>query len=79
MTDSFRMTTEMSAAFGYDDLGNAPDLLAEKDRKVLQEGSWTRSSADMICWRCNIAYRLHPRVQGALWLRRTCDAGLVKL
>lgn len=79
MTDSFRMTTAMATAMGYDQHGNAPDLLSPKDAAALEDNDWKRADGNAICWICNSTYYLHPRVQGALWLRRTCDQGLVKL
>lgn len=71
--------TTMADAFGYDEWGNAPHLLAPVDAKALEENNWTRAAGDTICEHCGLTYRQHPEVQGCLWLRRTCKGGLVKL
>jgi hypothetical protein len=73
----FHGTTEMLRRAGYDDMGNAPHLVAEQDRLVLERGGDRRVGGDALC-SCGSEYRLHPLVQGALWLHRSCD-GLVKL
>lgn len=70
------MTTAMKEAFGYDDLGNAPRLLAEMDRLDMERGI-KRAGGGVIC-SCGVLYHNHPPVQGALWLTRTCQ-GLFKL
>lgn len=70
-------TTTMQDNFGYDADGNAPHLLAEQDRIALDRGEDRRVSGDALCV-CGTAYRLHPDVQGALWLKRGCEF-LVKL
>ena len=75
----FRMTTNMAAALGYDSMGNNEVLLASCDAAILEAGTWKRVSGDVVCSRCSMPYRLHPPVQGALYLIRTCDNGLVKL
>ena len=77
MTSSWG-TTAMQKAFGYDDMGNAPHLLAEVDRAALDAGQDRRVSGDAICPICGSAYRVHPDVQGALWAKRGCEF-LVKL
>lgn len=74
-----RGTTEMLAHFGYDAFGNAEHLLAPRDKVVLLDGSWIRADGEASCQMCGVAYRLHPEVQGALWLRRSCSGLLVKL
>jgi len=71
------MTTAMSVAFGYDDHGNSPALLAEADRLVIDAGKFVRVAGEAPC-QCGSLYRHHPTVQGAIWLHRACD-GLVKL
>lgn len=70
------LTTAMREAFGYDSFGNAEDLIAEKDKRVIEAGI-NRASGGVIC-RCRLPYYSHPPVQGALWLTRTCE-GLYKL
>lgn len=75
---SYRMTDAMQTALGYDDLGNNPDLLCDKDRIALDTGNWIRASGDATCKLCGSLYRIHPPVQGCLALIRGCD-GLVKL
>lgn len=71
------LTEAMRDAFGYDALGNAEHLLAPLDRERLEEGEYLRVAGEADCV-CGLRYRLHPPVQGALWLRRGCE-GLVKL
>ena len=71
--------TSMLMEIGYDEsTGNCPELLAEKDRRDIEAGHYLRVSGEAECARCGYKYRMHPRVQGALWLRRACT-GLVKL
>jgi len=72
------MTTEMATAMGYDEAGNCAKLLARVDAEALEAGDFRRVAGEARCPRCGSAYRLHPPVQGALWLTRGCD-GLVKL
>lgn len=71
------MTEELRIGLGYDEQGNNPDLLAPVDLQALEAGKWRRADQAVIC-RCGLPFAIHPRVQGALWLVRTCD-GLVKL
>jgi hypothetical protein len=73
------MHTKMADAFGYDWMGNAPALLAEVDRTAIETGNYRRVNGDTICEHCLLPYRLHPDVQGATWLKRSCVNGLVKL
>ncbi len=73
----FKMTTEMQRHLGYDEDGNHPDLLAPADADALENGTWRRADQAVECV-CGSAFWTHPRVQGALWLVRTCE-GLVKL
>lgn len=74
-----RMTTKMREAFGYDEFGNCPKLLCKADREVINHGVWGRAGGTVLCTVCGCTYNIHPAVQGALWLTRSCDAGLVKL
>jgi hypothetical protein len=76
MKDRLSSTTRILEALGYDDMGNNPDLLCERDKAAIDRA--LRVSGDATCLGCGELYRLHPRVQGALWLVRACD-GLVKL
>lgn len=71
------LTSHMRDAFGYDDYGNAPDLLAPCDKLALDNGDWIRADQNAVC-KCGSINRHHPEVQGCLWLIRTCE-GLVKL
>lgn len=64
-------------SLGYDDMGNNPQLLLDTDKQAIENGKFTRVHQDVSCT-CGYAYRLHPQVQGALWLRRACT-GLVKV
>ncbi len=73
------MHTQQKIAFGYDDMGNAPHLLAPMDADALERGDWQRAGQECICPTCDLPYRLHPHVQGCLWLHRICDGLLVKL
>ena len=75
--DLFRMTMATAEFLGYDEHGNCEALLSEIDRQALEEGQYPRASGEVQC-RCGTIYYDHPRVQGALWLTRTCD-GLRKL
>lgn len=72
------MTTLMRASMGYDENGNNSELLCPKDATVLEDSSWVRAG-DIECLLCHCPYSVHPPVQGALWLRRTCIGVLVKL
>lgn len=77
-----RTLTPILEGLGYDSFGNAPHLLNEHDRGVIEEGAYFRASGDMACSVCGQPYRLHPPVQGALWLTRGCERNgqlLVKL
>lgn len=67
----------MRESLGYDANGNAPHLLAEMDRRLIEEVGVPRAGGDVVC-RCGFTYYQHPAVQGALYLTRTC-AGIVKL
>ncbi len=73
---SYRMTDQMQTALGYDMYGNCARLVCSADRIPLSRV--TRASGDVVCRACNVLYRLHPAVQGALWATRTCE-GIVKL
>ena len=73
------MHTRIKEAHGYDEHGNAEHLLAPRDRVALEDGTWNRADGEVLCEICGLPFRLHPHVQGALWLRRTCVDGLVKL
>lgn len=75
---SYRMTEATQTGLGYDDYGNAAHLLTEADKKCLETHDWIRVGGDAECKVCKCAYRIHPAVQGCLWLVRGCD-GLVKL
>lgn len=66
------------ASLHYDQFGNNPDLLAPGDQRNIDAGRYTRAGGEAECPHCGMTLRLHPRVQGALWLTRTCE-GLVKL
>lgn len=70
------LTDKMRQAFGYDDAGNAPSLLADRDRREIERGV-PRASGMVVCV-CGVQYNRHPPVQGALWATRTCT-GIVKL
>lgn len=72
------MMTRMAEALGYDENGNADRLLAVDDAVKIEHGFWRRGSGETVCERCGMSFNLHPKVQGALWLTRTCE-GLVKL
>ena len=72
------MPTKMSEALGYDDFGNNIKLRAEVDHLRIERGDIHRVSGESPCPMCDVEYRLHPPVQGALWLHRGCDM-LVKL
>lgn len=65
------LTEAMRDALGYDEWGNNEALLAPVDKQALEEGTWMRAAGSMLC-ECGIEYRLHPKVQGCLWLTRTC-------
>ncbi len=71
------MMTVIADGLGYDAMGNAPHLLAPVDAARLEQGDFTRVDGEALC-KCGAQYRLHPDVQGALWLTRGCDR-LVKL
>lgn len=73
-----RAPTATLHALGYDEFGNAHHLLTEADRRALNEGLFHRADGDALCRVCGQPYRVHPEVQGALWLKRACDC-LVKL
>ena len=66
-------------ALGYDEFGNARHLLTENDAHRLLHGDWNRADGDVLCPDCGQPFRVHPEVQGALWLRRVCRDRLVKL
>lgn len=72
------LTDKMRTAFGYDAFGNSDRLLAETDRVAIEAGV-PRAGGMVVCDVCLCTYNNHPPVQGALWLTRTCNAGLVKL
>lgn len=72
MLDAVRM------GLGYDEFGNAPDLLTPVDRRNIDNGRVLRVSGDALCPGCLEPFRFHPQVQGALWARRGCHH-LVKL
>lgn len=59
-------------ALGYDDMGNCPRLLTESDRRAIDAGAYLRVGGEALCPECGQPYRVHPEVQGALWLRRAC-------
>lgn len=67
----------MAEGLGYDWMGNNPDLLAPADAKALEEGTWVRVSGEAECPTCGYPLRMHPKVQGCLWLIRGCK-GLYK-
>lgn len=69
------MPTAMARGLGYNDAGYNADLIAFGDAR---EEFVPRASGDAICSVCHYALRMHPPVQGALFLTRTCT-GLVKL
>jgi hypothetical protein len=62
---------------GYDSLGNAPHLLCPNDKIAIESGDYKRVGGEALCT-CGLPYNLHPPVQGALYLTRSCQ-GLVKL
>lgn len=70
------ITTQMMTAFGYDDLGNSPSLLCEKDKAEMERGI-PRASGEANCV-CGVKLHYHPKVQGALWATRGCTE-IVKL
>lgn len=72
------MIWDIRDSLGYDDFGNHPDLLAAKDKQDIEAGRYTRVSHMASC-KCGYLMHQHPQVQGALWLRRTCEGILVKL
>jgi hypothetical protein len=73
-------TTETLRMQGYDENGNNPALLLPHDLERIEAGDYIRCCAgDAECPVCHSIYRTHPRVQGALWLRRACPDRLVKL
>jgi hypothetical protein len=59
-------------ALGYDRFGNNDRLLTERDREIVVEGYYARVDGNAECPVCWQPYRVHPEVQGALWLRRAC-------
>ena len=63
----------------HDELGNAPHLLSEEDRKKLDDGKMIRAGGGCICEACGKEYYDHPSVMGALWATKLCDGSLVKL
>jgi hypothetical protein len=69
----------MQECLGYDNMGNNPRLLCEADRKKLEAGEYSRADGRIICIHCKLPFSLHPAVQGALWLNRSCDGDLIKL
>lgn len=74
-----RAASSTLIGLGYDDLGNAPHLLHPDDKAKLDRGDYLRrTSGECLCPKCEMPYRLHPPVQGALWLNRGCE-NLVKL
>lgn len=72
------MTEDMREALGYDEFGNNPRLLHPSDERIISKGEVRRVNGDMLCQKCHMPVRLHPKVQGALWVTRSCE-GLVKL
>lgn len=70
------MIEAQKIAFGYDEAGNAPHLVAEADKEGLLHS--VRVGGDAICETCGTEYRTHPAVQGALWATRACER-IVKL
>lgn len=72
------MLSTIQAGLGYDEMGNAPHLMTDADRRNLDLGRIQRVNGDDACPGCGEPYRLHPQVQGALWARRGCYS-LVKL
>lgn len=75
---TFMMTDGMRVNLGYDDAGNNMSLVAIADHAAMSmNGGVPRASGDVVC-KCGSAYRLHPPVQGMLYLTRTCE-GIVKL
>lgn len=71
------MPEGMARGLGYDADGNNQSLLAERDREEIDRGI-PRAAGTATCGKCGLELRLHPPVQGALWLTRTCE-GIVKL
>ena len=67
------MPTTMADGIGYDAAGNCDRLLCEGDRQMIDAGLYPRVGGDAPCPVCGSPYRLHPPVQGALWLTRGCD------
>ena len=63
----------------HDEWGNCEELLSVDDKKILDNGTWYRSSGDCVCKDCNKKYYDHPLVLGALWLSKLCNGNLVKL
>ncbi len=72
------LTDKMRTAFGYDMYGNSPLLLAAHDKKEIERGI-NRAGGEVVCTNCGCSLNLHPKVQGALYLTRTCTYGIVKL
>lgn len=73
-------------SLGYDDFGNNEALLHPNDKAIIdgeaingRYGKYgvPRAGGDSIC-KCGATLYQHPKVQGALYLTRTCE-GIVKL
>lgn len=73
-------------SLGYDDMGNNPSLLHPDDKAMIDgdkpNGRYgctgvPRAGGDSVC-KCGYINYMHPPVQGALYLTRTCE-GIVKL
>jgi hypothetical protein len=72
---------------GYDEFGNNSNLLHPNDLAILngeaENGKYgnigvPRAGHEYLCENCNYPLYSHPKVQGALYLTRTC-VGIVKL
>lgn len=76
--NAFNPPESMLQNLGYDWMGNNFDLVAEADRRYIEQHGIVRAGQDVVCSKCNMEYRLHPKVQGMLYLTRTCE-GIFKL
>ena len=73
------MPTSVMNGLGYDSFGNQPKLLHPTHAELIEKGEIHRVGNDAVCEKCKCVYRLHPQVQGALWLNLACDGRLLKL
>lgn len=73
------MSPQILEHLRYDSFGNNPSLLTENDKLRISKGDYARVCGEALCPECNLPYRMHPEVQGALWLNRACPDQLIKL